>query len=68
MPIYEYSCSEGCPQWEEIQGIKESHTKECPVCNKNTAHRIISTGGFILKGRGFHKPTREEYENEYSAD
>lgn len=57
MPIYEYSCDKGCPQWEEIQRLSDPHSKKCPKCKKNTARRLISTGGFILKGKGFFKPS-----------
>lgn len=60
MPIYEYSCKNGCPQWEVIQKISEPHIEKCPVCEQNTAQRLISTGGFVLKGRGFHRPTQED--------
>jgi putative FmdB family regulatory protein len=64
MPIHEYECSKGCPPWEEIQKMGDKPKSVCPTCNKKTAKRLISTGGFILKGRGFHRPSRQESDNE----
>ena len=59
-PIYEYSCSKGCPGWEELQKVNDPVTKKCPICDKNTAKRLISGGGsFILKGNGFYKQSME---------
>lgn len=58
MPIYEYECTKGCPQWELLQKLNDEHVKKCPTCKKNTARRLISGGGaFILKGKGFYNPS-----------
>lgn len=56
-PIYEYVCTKGCKQWEVLQKIKDPAITECPVCEQQTAQRLVSAGGFILKGGGFYKPT-----------
>ena len=57
MPIYEYLCNMGCSNWEVLQRLSEPPIKKCPTCNKNTARRLISGCGFILKGKGFYKPS-----------
>ena len=61
MPIYEYACTNGCPIWEVLQKITEPPVVKCPKCNKKTAQKMISGGGaFILKGKGFYKPSHSD--------
>jgi len=57
MPTYEYKCiDETCDHhWEQIQKITDDKIKVCPVCEKETAQRLISGGGFILKGNCWAK-------------
>jgi putative FmdB family regulatory protein len=55
MPTYEYACGACGHQWEQVQRITEPAVKECPVCAKPEAHRLISGGtNFILKGGGWY--------------
>lgn len=54
MPTYEYGCSDCGTEWEQQQKISDAAIKDCPVCGKQTAKRLISRGtGFALKGGGW---------------
>lgn len=53
MPVYEYRCKSCALTWEEEQRITESPKETCPFCAKKTANRLISGGGFVLKGGGW---------------
>ncbi len=62
-PIFEYSC-DGCTQtFELIQKADDHDRATCPNCLWE-AKRIISSGGFNLKGEGFYSPTRQAYQPE----
>jgi putative FmdB family regulatory protein len=56
MPIYEYVCGDCKHELEKIQKIIDTSLKECPSCKKLNLQKRVSSGGFILKGVGFHKP------------
>lgn len=61
MPIYELLCIKCNKIVETIcpyEKYKQSFYK-CPFCNKYM-DRVISNGGFKLKGDGFYSPTIEE--------
>jgi putative FmdB family regulatory protein len=60
MPIYEYECIKGCPNWEEIQKVSDEDIKQCPKCKKKSAKKLISAGNFRLVGEGFYKRSSEE--------
>lgn len=56
MPTYDYMCTdETCDHhWEAEHSISADPIKECPLCKKETAKRLISGGSnFILKGGGW---------------
>ncbi len=54
MPIYEYKCK-GCGEREEA--LQRASDPPLTVCNKCQGDlvKLISSGGFNLKGDGFYK-------------
>ena len=55
MPIYEYLCEECGEKFEEMQGINDEPLTKRPGCDKNCRlKKLISAGGFILKGDGWY--------------
>lgn len=56
MPIYEYQCSSCGHKEEFIQKMSDEPIKVCPNCGKETFDKLMSAGGFILKGNGWYKP------------
>lgn len=55
MPIYEYTCANCGHELEVLQKMNEKPLKKCPQCKKPKLQKNISTGGFILKGGGWHR-------------
>jgi putative FmdB family regulatory protein len=54
MPIYEYRCS-GCGfQDEYLQKVSEPQLTVCPSCGKPAFQKLVSAGGFQLKGTGWY--------------
>jgi putative FmdB family regulatory protein len=52
---YEYACEACGHQWEAEQSIKDAPLKQCVVCGKEKAKRLVSGGtGFLLKGGGWY--------------
>lgn len=59
MPLFEYQCPK-CLKIDELlvsQNNNEDFTIVCEECNKDMI-KLISTGGFILKGNGWYKPSK----------
>lgn len=54
MPIYEYKCDDCGSKFEVLKRISENRNEKCPECNSKKVKRLISTGGFILKGSGWY--------------
>ncbi len=54
MPIYEYRCDACGHKLEVIQKLKDAPLTICPVCDKPTLAKMISAGGFQLKGSGWY--------------
>lgn len=55
MPTYDYECSACGHTYELFQSIKANPVKKCPECGRQTATRLIGTGGgIIFKGSGFY--------------
>jgi putative FmdB family regulatory protein len=55
MPTYEYTCTECGHEWEQEQRITAKPCTKCPSCGKHGAKRLISSGNFILKGKGWYE-------------
>lgn len=64
MPIYEYKCINCGHELEEIQKINDPPLVKCPKCKRKTLEKLISTGGFILKGEGFYGNYRSQTDEE----
>src|SRR5271170_7885760 len=47
MPTYLHQCqdTECNHEWEDFYNISQDPPKVCPVCNKETAKRVIAQGG-----------------------
>jgi putative FmdB family regulatory protein len=53
MPLYEYSCEKCEKTFEVTQGFSDAPLKECPDC-KGPVEKLMSLGGFSLKGSGWY--------------
>jgi len=54
MPIYEYRCTSCGHQKEVLQKLSDPPLTECPACGKSTLGKLVSAGGFQLKGSGWY--------------
>lgn len=52
---YEYECSACKHQFEAEQSIKAEPLKTCPACKQDRLKRLISSGAFVLQGKGWFK-------------
>lgn len=71
MPTYDYECRSCGHQYELFQSITAKPAKKCPTCGKNTAKRLIGTGGgIIFRGSGFYQTDyrSESYKKAAKAD
>ena len=55
MPIYEYRCEACGHELEILQKISDEPLTVCPECGKPALKKLISAGGFILKGTGWYE-------------
>jgi putative FmdB family regulatory protein len=55
MPTYDYKCRRCGHKFEVFDKISAPPLRQCPVCNYNTAYKLIGAGiGLIFKGSGFY--------------
>ena len=54
MPVYEYRCHDCGIVFEARQKFSDAPLKHCNECGGNV-EKIISLGGFTLKGGGWHQ-------------
>ena len=55
MPIYEYRC-DGCGhELEVMQKMNDTPLRDCPECGQSELTKLISAGGFRLKGSGWYE-------------
>jgi len=53
MPIYEYRCTDCEHQFEKL--VRSfSPDASCPKCESGDVVKLVSGGGFILKGGGWY--------------
>lgn len=52
MPTYEYRCEACGYEFELMQAMSAKVKKKCPECKKFKLQKLISSGGFIIKGDG----------------
>ncbi len=55
MPIYEYKCGACGHQLEKIQKMSDEPLKDCPECEESELAKLVSAGGFSLKGSGWYE-------------
>ncbi len=55
MPIYEYACDDCGHHLEKIQKMSDAPLVTCPNCSKDSLRKLISVGGFQLKGNGWYE-------------
>jgi putative FmdB family regulatory protein len=55
MPIYEYQCDRCGHRFESLVKMGEEAKPPCPSCRSKKVSRLISKGGFVLKGTGWYK-------------
>ncbi len=55
MPIYEYECQACGHVHEALQKISDEPLTKCPECNKKKLKKLVSAGGFRLKGEGWYE-------------
>lgn len=55
MPIYEYQCDSCGHQMDKLQNISDAPLTDCPECGKSELKKVISAGGFRLKGAGWYE-------------
>tara|TARA_R100001082_G_scaffold29786_1_gene14942 strand:- start:1057 stop:1251 length:195 start_codon:yes stop_codon:yes gene_type:complete len=53
MPIYEFKCQQCKDQFEVLVRTKTEEIA-CPVCKSGRVTKLVSGGGFILKGGGWY--------------
>jgi len=61
MPIYEYRCESCGHDLEVLQKMSDDPLTVCPECGKPALKKLMSAGGFILKGTGW-------YETDFKGD
>jgi len=56
MPTYDYECGSCNHKYELFQSITAKPVRKCPSCGRQTAKRLIGTGGgVIFRGSGFYQ-------------
>ena len=55
MPIYEYACQACGHRLEAIQKMSDAPLTQCPACDKPELKKLVSAGGFRLKGGGWYE-------------
>ncbi len=55
MPIYEYACEACGHGLEAMQKMSDEPLKKCPACGEERLKKLISAGGFRLKGSGWYE-------------
>jgi putative FmdB family regulatory protein len=55
MPMYEYECAKCGRRFERLSRMGEEKMPPCPDCHSKKTTRLISRGGFVLKGSGWYK-------------
>ena len=54
MPIYEYRCSSCGHELEALQKLSDAPLTKCPSCHAEALVKLVSAGGFQLKGSGWY--------------
>jgi putative FmdB family regulatory protein len=54
LPIYEYRCSDCGHQFEKLMRLG-ADAPPCETCGSEDVNKLVSSGGFILKGSGWYR-------------
>ena len=54
MPIYEYECQLCRSKEEHLQKMSDEPIVDCNNCGEPQLRKLISAGGFKLKGQGWY--------------
>lgn len=54
MPIYEYECQYCSHREEHLQKMSDDPLVNCSHCGEPRLKKLISAGGFKLKGQGWY--------------
>ncbi len=55
MPLYEYRCDACEHAFEALQKMSDEPLIHCPACDEATLRKLVSAGGFRLKGEGWYE-------------
>lgn len=55
MPLYEYRCDACEHAFEALQKMSDEPLIHCPACDEATLRKLVSAGGFRLKGDGWYE-------------
>ena len=55
MPLYEYRCDACEHSFEALQKMSDEPLIHCPACDEATLRKLVSAGGFRLKGDGWYE-------------
>ena len=55
MPLYEYRCDACEHSFEALQKMSDEPLIHCPACDEATLRKLVSAGGFRLKGEGWYE-------------
>ena len=55
MPVYEYKCQACGVIFEARQKFSDDPFTECRECGSGPVEKLISLGGFALKGNGWYQ-------------
>ena len=55
VPIYEYKCDSCGERFEVFVSMGDTAKQSCPKCGHEKSTKLVSSGGFVLKGGGWYK-------------
>ena len=55
MPFYEYRCNACGHEFEAMQKMSDPALSDCPQCGAPQLTKLVSAGGFQLKGSGWYR-------------
>ena len=55
MPLYEYRCDTCEHEFEALQKMSDEALIHCPACDEPSLRKLVSAGGFRLKGDGWYE-------------
>jgi len=68
MPFYEYRCEACGHEFEAMQKMSDAPLRDCPECGKPQLAKLVSAGGFQLKGSGWYQTDFKGGANKSTAE